>query len=247
MRMALSLPFLELFVSPPSRVDSVPSYNWQPWLKKQLAARVTLVWTDNRASIISVRGSSSVGYQLRLHHMFCQAPDAVWHALVAYIADKEAAALDVLQAYIQRQQHLIRRAPQRQPRAQPLQPTGRHFDLEDIYRQLNQTYFANRVQAHITWTRQPPRRQRTSIRFGSYDDRHRLIRIHRLLDQPFVPLYFVESVVFHEMLHQLIPRQRINGRWYIHPLAFRQQEQRFPHYWHARKWQRQHLAHLLRG
>jgi hypothetical protein len=67
------------------------------------------------------------------------------------------------------------------------------------------------------------------------------------LDQPFVPQYVVASVVFHEMLHQLIPRQRVNGRWSIHPPAFRQQERQFLHYQRAKQWQRQYLARLLRG
>jgi hypothetical protein len=74
-----------------------------------------------------------------------------------------------------------------------------------------------------------------------------LIRIHCLLDQSFVPRYVVENVVFHEMLHQLIPRQYMNGRWSIHPPEFRRQERRFCYYQQAEQWQRQHLGRLLRG
>jgi hypothetical protein len=74
-----------------------------------------------------------------------------------------------------------------------------------------------------------------------------MIRIHPLLDQPFVPRYVVETIVFHEMLHQLIPRQRVNGRWRVHPPAFRLQERRFPYYRQAKQWQHRHLARLLGG
>jgi hypothetical protein len=196
--------------------------------------------------MISAKSQAAAGYQVRLHRMFRQAPDTVWQALVAYIRNSNAAARKTLRGYIQHHQHLIGQPSQRR-RPQALQTQGHHFDLEAIYRELNQTYFANRVQARITWSRRPLQRPRTSIRFGSYHASDRLIRIHRLLDQPFIPRYVLENVVFHEMLHQLIPRQRINGRWYVHPPEFRRQAQRFRYYQQAEQLKRRHLAHLLRG
>ena len=197
--------------------------------------------------MVSVKRRPVSGYDLRLHHMFRQAPEAVWQALVAYIQRPDGATSQTLRAYIKQQQHLIRGSHARRPGSQPLQTQGCHFDLAAIYDDLNQAYFAGGVQADITWMRRPPTRLRTSIRFGSYDDRQRLIRIHPVLDQAFVPRYVVERVVFHEMLHQLMPRQRINGRWSIHPPAFRQAEQRFQHYHQAERWQQEHLPRLLRA
>jgi hypothetical protein len=213
----------------------------------QLATHVTLAWTDNRSSMLSVRGNTPTGYQVRLHRMFHQAPEAVWHALVVYIRTADAGARQAIRAYIQHHQHLICQRPRRQCPSHLVQPLGHYFDLESIYRELNQTYFANRVRARITWSRRPPHRRRTSIRFGSYHAGDRLIRIHRLLDQSFVPRYVVENIVFHEMLHQLIPRRRVNGRWCVHPPEFRQHERRFRYYQQAEQWQRQHLSRLLRG
>ncbi len=230
-----------------SCVDTANPRLRQSWLTQHLATNTTLLWTDNRASMISVRGGAMMGYHLRLHHMFRHAPDVVWLALVAFIRDADANARRILRLFIQNQQHLIRPSSPRQSRGPFLQPQGRYFDLEAICCELNQTYFANRVQARITWTRLPPRRRRNSIRFGSYHEQQRLIRIHRLLDQSFVPRYFVESIVFHEMLHQLLPRQYINGRWYVHHPEFQQHELQFSHYCQAKRWQRRHLAHLLRG
>ncbi len=232
-------------MSPSPTPDSADLAFRYAWLKTQLNAPVSLVWTDNRSSIVSVKGSTISGYQLRVHHMFRQAPEVIWQALVAYVRGTDRTAQQTLRAYINCQQYLIRTPPSRQPRTQPLQTQGRYFDLETIYHELNRTYFSNQVQARTTWARRPPQRPRTSIRFGSYNAKQRLIRIHRLLDQDFVPRYFIESVIFHEMLHQLIPRQRINGRWSIHPPAFRQAEQRFQHYKKAQQWQRQYLKRLL--
>ncbi|PON17802.1 hypothetical protein C2W62_11335 [Candidatus Entotheonella serta] len=88
-------------------------------------------------------------------------------------------------------------------------------------------------------------RKRTSIRFGVYDRQQNLIRIHRHLDQPFVPHYFVESVVYHEMLHHLIPAVRIRGKWYNHPPAFKRAERQYPHYQKAQDWERKNLHRLL--
>lgn len=215
------------------------------WLEVQVKSPVSLVFTNNRSSIISVKRQAASGFHLRVHQMFYQAPETVWRAVVAYVQGKKDTSQQVLRAYIETQQHLIRdTTPRHDPR---LQPYGRYFNLEHIYHDLNQAYFDSRVQASITWGRRPPKRPRTSIRFGSYDANQRLIRIHHLLDQSFVPQYFVESVVFHEMLHQLIPRQRVNGRWSIHPPAFRQAEQCFPYYKQAQHWQRRHLMRLLRS
>jgi hypothetical protein len=219
----------------------------QSWLSAQLATPVTVVWTNNRSVMLSLKGSVHDGYHLRLHHMFLQAPDTVWHALAAYIRNTKGAARGILRTYIQQHQHTVHKTPQPSPRSPILQARGHYFDLEAIYQELNQTYFANRIQARITWSRQPSRRSRMSIRFGSYHAKDRLIRIHRLLDQSFVPRYVVENVVFHEMLHQLIPRQRVNGRWCIHPPAFRQHEQRFRYHRQAAQWQCRHLSRLLRG
>lgn len=195
--------------------------------------------------MLSIKGNVNTGYQIRLHHMFHDAPDAVWHALVDYIRHTNQAAQHILRTYIRHQRHRIRRPLQHQQRRQRLQPKGQYFDLEAIYDDLNQRYLANRIQAFITWARQPPKRPRVSIRFGSYHIADRLIRIHRLLDQSFVPHYVVENVVFHEMLHALIPRQFVNGRWRVHPPDFRRAEQSFPYYQQAEQWQRDNLARLL--
>jgi hypothetical protein len=178
--------------------------------------------------------------------MFLQAPDTVWQALIAYIRHTDGTARGVLRSYIQGHQEHRCRPVQSPQRSDVLLARGHHFDLAAIYHELNQTYFANRIEARITWSRRPPRRPRTSIRFGSYHTRDRLIRIHPLLDQSFVPQYVVENVVYHEMLHQLIPRRQVNGRWYAHPPEFRRQEQQFRYHWQAEQWKRRHLSWLLR-
>ena len=196
--------------------------------------------------MISAKGSAA-GYRLRVQKLFRQAPENVWQALVSHVRDRDSAASAVLRQYVSQHQHLLEPQRRRPGRAVVLQPQGQYFDLKAIYRRLNHDYFSDRVEAYITWGRRAPDRRRRSIRFGAYDSRKRLIRIHPLLDQSFVPLYVVENVVFHEMLHQLNPPQRVNGRWSIHTPAFRREERRYTHFEQAESWQSRHLARLLRG
>ena len=65
-------------------------------------------------------------------------------------ATADATASRTIRAYI-RQQHPGLAGLQPPPQCPHLlQPQGRYFDLEAIYDDLNQHYFINRVQAHIT-------------------------------------------------------------------------------------------------
>lgn len=232
-------------MNPVDKPDAVADIVRRQWLESRLANRISLIWTDNRISMISVTRRPATGYQLRLHHMFQDAPEIVWQALVDYIQTKSRTAQHVLQTYIKQRQSLIRHPPASRRCAQVLQAQGRYVDLDAIYHHLNRQYFNDQVQAGIMWMRMSLQRKRSSIRFGVYDRQQKVIRIHRLLDQSFVPHYFVESVVFHEMLHQLIPAIYIRGRWRNHPPDFQQAEREYLHYQEARKWERENLHRLL--
>jgi hypothetical protein len=85
------------------------------------------------------------------------------------------------------------------------------------------------------------------MRFGAYLAAARLIRIHPALDQAFVPRYFVECIVYHELLHHVIPPVYCNGRYQIHSPAFRRRERDFPAYAEAMAWRRKSLRRLLRS
>ena len=63
---------------------------------------------------------------------------------------------------------------------------------------------------------------------GAYYHETRTILIHPALDRAEVPRYFVELVVFHEMLHQAVPQERSEtGRRNIHSDEFRRREALF--------------------
>lgn len=81
----------------------------------------------------------------------------------------------------------------------------------------------------------------SSIRFGSYHLKDQIIRIHPLLDQKEVPLYFVRFVVYHEALHAVIPIRKAKGRRVIHGEEFHRWERAFPEYKEAIQWRRNSL------
>ena len=213
-----------------------------------LGGRLSVMVTDNRYTMISVKREKQAGepaYQVRLHRMFLDAPAPITKALARYIADNDARASRELGRYIEVNQGAIARA---QGRAKPvvLRTAGRIHDLADIYAALNAHYFGGRIDARITWGPMPggPRRRR-SIKMGSYAVEDRLIRIHPSLDREMIPRFFVEWIVYHEMLHQVHAIPIVGGRRQFHPPAFLADEARFDRFDEARRWERQHLDLLL--
>jgi len=55
----------------------------------------------------------------------------------------------------------------------------------------------------ITWGRFAKKRSH-SIRFGSFDRKHNLVRLHPILDNSAVPDFFIYSVLYHEIAHFII-------------------------------------------
>jgi SprT-like family len=112
-----------------------------------------------------------------------------------------------------------------------LPPQGRSYDLGEIFADLNRRFFDSRLRdLRLGWT---PRRSRTIL--GHYDSAHRTISISRWLDSPRVPLYLVEYLVYHEMLHARYPVARQGHRRVMHSAEFRAAERQFPKFDEARR------------
>ncbi len=212
-----------------------------------LGGRLSVMVTDNRYTMISVKREKGPAYQVRLHRMFLDAPAPITRALARYIADNDARASRELGRYIESNHGAISIAGRR-PKTVILRPQGRVHDLTDIYAAVNARYFAGAVDARITWGPEPAttgRRRRRSIKMGSYAVEDRLIRIHPSLDRTQVPRFFVEWIVFHEMLHQVHPIHVVGGRRQFHTPAFMEDEASFDQYAEARRWERSNIDLLL--
>ncbi|MGZ6077841.1 MAG: hypothetical protein ACXWK6_08540 [Myxococcaceae bacterium] len=218
-------------------------------LRARLRAEVSVDVHDNTHTMVTferVRG----GWRLRVHHMFLAAPEEVVTALAEFVRSADAGSSAVLDRFIERNKAFIRRvSPAQLRRRLRIEPVGRHHDLSAIFVALNRRYFAGRIAATITFGPAPrSRRPRKSIKMGSYSADSRVIRIHPALDQPKVPRYFVEWIVFHEMLHHVYrARAGDDGRRCVHPPEFMQHERRFHDFRRAQAWENENLDLLLRA
>ena len=94
----------------------------------------------------------------------------------------------------------------------PLQHEGRYFDLRAIFDQLNDKYFRGRLRGYkVMWGRRRKQRPKEYFVFGTIQEDDRVIRINPLLDQPFVPLWFLKYILYHEMLHSVVPDEPAAG------------------------------------
>lgn len=204
---------------------------------------VLLSVTDNYRQMISSSLEQGV-LQARVHHMFLDAPSGVQEALVRYVVSHDREASLVVGQYIDQNGHRIRAS---RPVSTPLLTQGRTHDLLELFRSVNNTYFGGTVDALITWgKRAGARKPRRTIKLGSYSAVERLIRIHPVLDRAWVPRYFVSYILYHEMLHHVIPASRGDGRRMLHPPAFQARERLFRHFDRAIAWERAHVGRLLR-
>jgi hypothetical protein len=216
-------------------------------LAAELGAAVRVRFTDNTRTMLSCRRRADCT-QVRLHHMFADAPAAVLSCLARYLRAGERDAAQTLSRYIDSRRATIRRRPEHAPR---VRARGRHHDLRAIYDELNLHYFEGAVDVRIGWSRmgRPAgrRRKRRSIKLGSYREHDALVRVHPVLDQHWVPRFFVAYVVYHEMLHHVLGIGTRQGRRRMHTPEFRRRERAFAAHVEATAWERQHLARLLSG
>jgi hypothetical protein len=210
---------------------------------RALEADVHLVLTDNRRRMISSRRWGE-RLEVRLHHMFVDAPDAVIEELLVYLSDGDPSGAAVLRRFIAQNRDRITARSRRLL----LRTRGEHHDLAEIFGEVSRDFFAGEDTdaVRVTWGRLPAGKRRRSIRFGTYVHDHALIRIHPALDQAFVPRFFVAFVVFHELLHHVVPAKRTASRVDYHPREFRARERAHPDYARTLAWEETNLDALLR-
>jgi hypothetical protein len=226
---------------------------WRRVLERRLRARmrerVVLELHDNTHTMITYQRFRG-WWRVRLHHMFLAAPEPVMSSLIEFVRGTSSDSSSVLDRFIEENKSLIRKIPAAELRKKlRIDPKGDHHDLARIFERLNARYFDNRVRVTITYGDYPrTRRPRKSIRMGSYSADSKIIRIHPALDQSHVPSYFVEWIVFHEMLHHIHRARRdANGRRCVHTPEFLEHEQKFHSIKRAQAWENDNLESLLRS
>ena len=118
--------------------------------------------------------------------------------------------------------HLMR---QRRGRKRIESPKGRVYDLEEIFERLNARFFYGLLaRPQMTWSRSDARNM-----LGHYDPAHNAIVVSKVFDQPQVPAYAVEYIVYHEMLHLKHPVKLRGSRRCVHSAEFQAEEKLFQH------------------
>jgi len=232
----LALPFEEAAVWSMASLEQA--------LAREAGRPLALTLTENRSVLLSFRRAQG-RVELRLHHMFLHAPPSVVQALARGLRRTSRSADGEVRRFMNDNLHRVRKTRRSLP---ALQSGGRVHDLRAVYDRLNDRFFGGKLRVPITWGRGSGRARRGGLTFGSYDPVLGLIRIHPVLDRPEVPAYFLESVVYHEMLHHHlggVPDRA--GRTVYHSRAFRQAEVLYPGHRQALAWEKENLPHLLRA
>lgn len=121
---------------------------------------------------------------------------------------------------------------------------GEYHDLSDI---LDSAFKASPIlglaegRVTIGWYGSRNIVRKDSVKFAWYLFRMKHVNVNRVLDQSWVPGYYIRSVIAHELLHHLIPWVRNE----YHPSQFGRAERSLPGYRRANKWYEENVNKLL--
>jgi hypothetical protein len=168
---------------------------------------------------------------IRLSDTLAEAPEDVHEALAEILLSKlfrrpvPAASRDRYRRYLHR--HDVRQTLEQvrstRGRKRIAQPEGIHYNLVEVFEQLNARYFFGLMsRPRIGWSLQV-----SQTLLGHYDSAHHAIVLNRKLDHPEVPRLAVEYVMYHEMLHLRYPVEHTGARRCVHTKAFKEEEKKF--------------------
>lgn len=215
-------------------MDNQQTETFQEQLENHLGIKLHLKINDNRSTMLNVKWEPDCT-RVSLHRMFLQAPQNIMQALACYLKGDDRKLSPSIKAYIE--QHLQKLDYSHELDLTRLETSGRCYDLKDIYDEINRDYFEGSLKLHITWFGTHRGSQCKRVTFGLYHDPLRLIKINRRLDNRQFPKYFVEYVVYHEMLHYVCPAfVDETGYKHIHSKAFKERESKFKYFKEAQEW-----------
>jgi predicted metal-dependent hydrolase len=114
-------------------------------------------------------------------------------------------------------------------------PQGRHYDLDEVFEDLNRRFFHGLLaRPQLTWSRDTARAS-----LGHWDPAHNTIVVSRVFDHPRVPRYAIEYILYHEMLHLKHPVKLRGVRRCVHPREFHEDEKQFPEFARAQEFLKQ--------
>ena len=194
---------------------------------------IHLTLTSNSVSMVSIREKEAATF-IRLHRMFLYADRDVFDEIGAFI-NKKRRELPKTKVFIHKNKVHIKEI---KLRAVHSKTQGRYYNLSEMFEALNREYFSNSLSSVITWGNKSSRYAARKRRLGSYQRDRDNVRINPVLDSKKVPRYFVEFIVYHEMLHAVLAAEPGNARQKVHSLEFKRREQLFKKYALALQWEK---------
>jgi len=189
---------------------------------------------------VEFRRYASANAQIKLHEgvllvriadTLADAPETVHEALAEILLSKlfrrpvPRHANDRYRRYLNRRdiRDNLDQVRQARGRKRMQHPTGTHYNLEEMFEELNAKYFWGLMaRPRIGWS---PHASRNLL--GHYDSSHNAIVLSRILDRATTPRVCVEYVMYHEMLHLRHPAEHRGVRRCVHTREFKAAEKQF--------------------
>lgn len=124
--------------------------------------------------------------------------------------------------------------------------TGIKYDLQEIFNSVNAQYFGNQLHAYLRWGKYASTTSYQTTRTLKNNEKCNLITIAGVYNHNDVPLFALEAVMYHEMLHIKIPPYKKNGKNIIHGPEIKKAESQFAFFKEWCTWEREHLRALAR-
>jgi hypothetical protein len=195
------------------------------YFERATGKTVSLTITDNTTSILSVETKKDIVF-VRLQNIFLKAGKDVLDEIAVFIK-KRKGKTPLLWKFVKANNISIKK---KRPRKFKIITHGKYYNLLDIFRSLNDVYFKGRISCHITWGTKCSRYFVKKRTLGSYDSQTNTIRINPVLDRKNIPGYFIEFIVYHEMLHAELGVKVKDGNRIVHTKEFRKKESLFADY-----------------
>jgi hypothetical protein len=221
------------------------------FLSARLGAAASVSFSRARTAPVRATRGVDGAWHLRLHRFFDQAPDGILEDLASWLRAglRSRRACERLDAWIDRS---LAQLPPRSKRAVFLDPDGTVHDLTPMTDVLLAGPFAEDFRKGpppaVTWGRRGRSKARHTLRMGTYLHTDHLVRVHPVLDQTWVPAWFVSFVLHHEVLHAALDQERSAERRGVHHgPAFRDREKAHPDFARATAWENENLERLIRS
>lgn len=231
----LALPDADVTVAPAPRAAPLSADALARRLAAVLGAPLSLVLTNNRRRVFSLRYRDGVR-ALRVHELFLTADDPVIDALGRWLSTRDRDALRRVDDFVRARR--VATAPATSP-ADP--------ELAALAESLRARHFPTMAPARVAWSRPgaPRRRARSrAMRLGAWLPHEDLIVLHPALAERWVPSFYLGWVLFHELSHRALGEAGGRG-CRVHGPAFRALEATYPEREMALAWERQHLQRLI--